>query len=102
MNQKMKDILRPTIKELRDMIFMLRKNALTMAAVIALILILVIALLAPVIVPYPQDIADKTNLSEKFQPLHRRTYSERMSLGATCSAEFCMERGFHSARLYLR
>ena len=50
MNQKMKDILRPTIKELRDMIFMLRKNALTMAAVIALILILVIALLAPVIV----------------------------------------------------
>lgn len=47
MNQKMKDILRPTIKELRDMIFMLRKNALTMAAVIALILILVIALLAP-------------------------------------------------------
>lgn len=68
MNQKMKDILRPTIKELRDMIFMLRKNALTMAAVIALILILVIALLAPVIVPYPQDIADKTNLSEKFQP----------------------------------
>ena len=34
MNQKMKDILRPTIKELRDMIFMLRKNALTMAAVI--------------------------------------------------------------------
>lgn len=68
MNQKMKDILRPTIKELRDMIFMLRKNALTMAAVIALILILVIALLAPVIVPYPQDIADKTNLSVKFQP----------------------------------
>ena len=54
MNQKMKDILRPTIKELRDMIFMLRKNALTMAAVIALILILVIALLAPVIVPYPR------------------------------------------------
>lgn len=47
MNQKMKDILRPTIKELREMIFMLRKNALTMAAVIALILILVIALLAP-------------------------------------------------------
>lgn len=67
MNQKMKDILRPTIKELRDMIFMLRKNALTMAAVIALILILVIALLAPVIVPYPQDIADKTNLS--FPPM---------------------------------
>ena len=67
MNQKMKDILRPTIKELRDMIFMLRKNALTMAAVIALILILVIALLAPVIVPYPQDIADKTNLSVKFK-----------------------------------
>ena len=68
MNQKMKDILRPTIKELRDMFFMLRKNALTMAAAIALVLILVIALLAPAIVPYPQDIADKTNLSEKFQP----------------------------------
>lgn len=28
MNQKMKDILRPTIKELRDMIFMLRKTRL--------------------------------------------------------------------------
>ena len=50
------------------MIFMLRRNALTMAAVIALILILILALLAPAIVPYPQDIADKTNLSEKFQP----------------------------------
>lgn len=68
MNQKMKDILRPKLKELRDMIFMLRRNALTMAAVIALILILILALLAPAIVPYPQDIADKTNLSEKFQP----------------------------------
>ena len=67
MNQKIKDILRPKIKELRDMIFMLRKNALTMSAVIVLILILILALLAPVIVPYPQDIADKTNLSEKFQ-----------------------------------
>lgn len=67
MNQKMKDILRPKLKELRDMIFMLRRNALTMAAVIALILILILALLAPAIVPYPQDIADKTNLSEKFQ-----------------------------------
>ena len=51
MNQKMKDILRPTFKELRDMFFMLRKNALTMAAAIALVLILVIALLAPAIVP---------------------------------------------------
>ena len=68
MNQKMKDILRPKLKELREMIFMLRRNALTMAAVIALILILILALLAPAIVPYPQDIADKTNLSEKFQP----------------------------------
>lgn len=102
MNQKMKDILRPTIKELRDMIFMLRKNALTMAAVIALILILVIALLAPVIVPYPQDIADKTNLSEKFQPPSSAHLFGTDELGATCSAEFCMERGFHSARLYLR
>ena len=64
----MKDILRPKLKELRDMIFMLRRNALTMAAVIVLILILILALLAPAIVPYPQDIADKTNLSEKFQP----------------------------------
>lgn len=102
MNQKMKDILRPTIKELRDMIFMLRKNALTMAAVIALILILVIALLAPVIVPYPQDIADKTNLSENSSPLHRRTYSERMSSGAMFLVEFFTERGYRLARPFLR
>ena len=88
MNQKMKDILRPKLKELRDMIFMLRRNALTMAAVIALILILILALLAPAIVPYPQDIADKTNLSEKFQPpssAHLDVYKRQTSGGQTKS-----------------
>lgn len=102
MNQKMKDILRPTFKELRDMFFMLRKNALTMAAAIALVLILVIALLAPAIVPYPQDMQTKQTFRKSFSPLRRRTYSERMSLGATCSAEFFTEQGFHSARPCLR
>lgn len=84
------------------MIFMLRRNALTMAAVIALILILILALLAPAIVPYPQDIADKTNLSENFSHLRQRTCSGRMSLDAMCSAASCTERESPSARLCLQ
>lgn len=67
MKLNIKESLRPKLRELRDMLFLLRKNALTMAAVISLLLILILALLAPAIVPYPQDIADKTNLAEKFQ-----------------------------------
>ncbi len=66
MNTNFKEALRPKLKEFKDMVFLLRKNALTMAAVIVIILILLLALLAPIVVPYPQDIADATHLSEKF------------------------------------
>lgn len=49
-----------------------------------------------------EDYITAQTFRKSFSPLRRRTYSERMSLGATCSAEFFTEQGFHSARPCLR
>lgn len=50
------EALRPRIKEFKLSIHLLRRNRLTRAALITVLLVVVIAIVAPVIVPYPSHI----------------------------------------------
>lgn len=60
--------LRPKLRNLQESFYLLAKNKLSLSALIILGIIIVLALLAPVVVPYPQDIADEAHIEQKFQP----------------------------------
>ncbi|MDL2327842.1 ABC transporter permease [Ruminococcaceae bacterium OttesenSCG-928-A11] len=66
--QLLKDTLRPKLKSFKSTILLLNKNLLSRIAVIVLVVIVLGAIFAPIIVPYPSHIADEANISEKFQP----------------------------------
>jgi peptide/nickel transport system permease protein len=53
--------LAPRIREFRLSLFLLNRNKLTRLALIVVLLLIVVALLAPLIVPYPADIASGAN-----------------------------------------
>ncbi len=63
-----KETLRPKVKSFRESVFLLFRNRLTAAAMIILILIVLVALFAPYIIPYPEHISDAVNMGEKFLP----------------------------------
>lgn len=54
------------MKELKFSIYLLNRNRLTQAAFIAVILLIVVALVAPYIVPYPTHIARENNPQDKL------------------------------------
>ena len=59
--------LKPKWNSFRESMYLLAKNKLSLLSLIVLILLVVMAILAPWIVPYPEDIADETHITEKFQ-----------------------------------
>jgi len=59
--------LKPKWNSFRESMYLLAKNKLSLLALIVLILLVAMAICAPWIVPYPEDIADETHISEKFQ-----------------------------------
>lgn len=63
-----KETLRPKVKSFRESVFLLFRNRLTAAAMVILILIVLVALFAPYIIPYPEHISDAVNMEEKFLP----------------------------------
>lgn len=63
-----KKILKPKIKEFRLSFFLMRKNLLTKIALIMLLLIIVIAIFAPLIAPYPDDAYLNTDPANSLLP----------------------------------
>lgn len=62
------DTLRPKLRNFRESLYLLARNKLSLLSLIILLTIVLMALLAPWIVPYPEDIADRANVAEKFLP----------------------------------
>jgi len=58
--------LRPRIAEFRESMYLLARNKLSLTALIVMAVILLIAVFAPVIMPYPEDVADETHVEIKF------------------------------------
>jgi len=58
--------LRPKIAELRESLYLLARNKLSLIALIIMAVILLVAIFAPVIMPYPEDVADETHIEIKF------------------------------------
>ena len=94
--------LKPRIKSLRESLYLIARNKLSLLALIILVILIVGALLAPHIIPYPEDLADATHTQIKLQapsPEHlmgtdelgrdifsRVVYGARVSLSAALAA----------------
>ena len=94
--------LKPRIKSLRESLYLIARNKLSLTALIILVLLIVGALLAPYIIPYPEDLADATHTPIKLQApslehlmgtdelgrdiFSRVVYGARVSLSAALAA----------------
>lgn len=94
--------LKPRIKSLRESLYLIARNKLSLTALIILVLLIVGALLAPFIIPYPEDLADATHTQIKLQApslehlmgtdelgrdiFSRVVYGARVSLSAALAA----------------
>ena len=54
--------LKPKIKNLRESFYLLSRNHLSLLALIVLAAVVILAILAPAIVPYPDDIYDEAHI----------------------------------------
>lgn len=59
---------KPKLKELRMSLYLLNRNSLTRASLVIMILLLLLALVAPFIIPYPGDIQIDTDPANSLQP----------------------------------
>ncbi len=59
---------KPRVKELRFSMYLLNRNRLTRASMIIVLLLILIALAAPLIVPYPTHIDQENNPAAKLMP----------------------------------
>lgn len=94
--------LKPRIKSLRESLYLIARNKLSLTALIILVILIVGALLAPYIIPYPEDLADATHTQIKLQApslehlmgtdelgrdiFSRVVYGARVSLSAALAA----------------
>ena len=94
--------LKPRIKSLQESLYLIARNKLSLTALIILVLLIVGALLAPYIIPYPEDLADATHTQIKLQApslehlmgtdelgrdiFSRVVYGARVSLSAALAA----------------
>ena len=94
--------LKPRIKSLRESLYLIARNKLSLTALMILVLLIVGALLAPYIIPYPEDLADATHTQIKLQApslehlmgtdelgrdiFSRVVYGARVSLSAALAA----------------
>lgn len=58
---------KPKWNSFRESMYLLAKNKLSLLALIVLVVLVAMAVLAPWLAPYPEDIADETHITEKFQ-----------------------------------
>jgi len=94
--------LKPRIKSFRESLYLIARNKLSLTALIILVILIVGALLAPYIIPYPEDLADATHTQIKLQApslehlmgtdelgrdiFSRVVYGARVSLSAALAA----------------
>lgn len=60
--------IKPRIRSFRESMYLLAKNKLSLIALIILLVLILAAIFAPLIIPYPGDIANDTNVSQQLQP----------------------------------
>jgi peptide/nickel transport system permease protein len=60
--------LQPSIRELRMSFYLLNRNRLQRASLIVIVLLILIAIFAPVLSPYPSHAISATNPDDKLQP----------------------------------
>lgn len=60
--------IKPRIRSFRESMYLLAKNKLSLIALIILLILILAAIFAPLIIPYPGDIANDTNVSQQLQP----------------------------------
>ena len=80
--------LKPRLRSFRESLYLLARNKLSLAAFILLIIIVLAAVAAPLIVPYPGDIETDTHIAAELRrPLFSRVvYGARISLTAAVAA----------------
>lgn len=94
--------MKPRIRSARESMYLLARNKLSLAALILLLLLAAAAILAPVIIPYPEDLADAAHTDISLQPpsaehlmgtdelgrdiFSRVIYGSRVSLAAALAA----------------
>ena len=94
--------LKPRLKSFRESLYLIARNKLSLTALIILVILIVGALLAPCIIPYPEDLADATHTQIKLQApslehlmgtdelgrdiFSRVVYGARVSLSAALAA----------------
>ena len=60
--------LKPRLRSFRESLYLLARNKLSLAAFILLIIIVLAAVAAPLIVPYPGDIEMDTHIADQLLP----------------------------------
>ncbi|MCJ7836219.1 ABC transporter permease [Cuneatibacter sp. NSJ-177] len=65
---RLKTALKPRIHKWRTNFYLLRKNKLTFLSLLFIILLVVVAIFAPLLAPHPEHIMEMTNPSEKLLP----------------------------------
>lgn len=63
-----KKTLKPILRVWKENFYLLARNKLSLMALILLIIIVLMTILAPVIIPYPEDISTATNVAQNYQP----------------------------------
>ncbi len=60
--------VKPRIKSFQESVYLLARNKLSLAALLLLLVLVALAVLAPVIIPYPEDLADAAHTEIKLEP----------------------------------
>ncbi len=75
------DTIKPKIKDMKFSLYLLQKNRLTQIALYIVIALFLIALFAPLIVPYPKHISDEANSTYKLLSPSRQHFFGTDELG---------------------
>ena len=62
-----KESLRPKLKSMAESLYLLARNKLSLVSLIIILLIVLTAIFAPLVIPYPEDIADETHIEQQLQ-----------------------------------
>lgn len=67
-----KQSIGPKIQELRESIYLLKRNTLTTIALYVILAIALCAVLSPFVIPYPEHVSDEAFVANKFSPPSRK------------------------------
>lgn len=66
--KKFLDAMKPRLHSLRESLYLLARNKLSLVALIILVVLVLAAIFAPYIIPYPEDISDSAQTANQFLP----------------------------------